>query len=419
VPEDRELNGADQAPEEWPGHHAAEHRRRELRRARRAEQRARWLNTLPWVLAIVFGAAAIIIGAAFVGRLKVAPVPSAQVPVGPRLLIERTFRSLDTTATQPNGVFLAGGKLYVADLVRRRVDVFTEGGSHIATIGVGVLEVPVYVAVGPVDGRLYVADRDLGTVVVFAADGKKVGFLDPSGLHPKRKRPVKWRPLGLAFAPDGTLYVADSSDEAHIAVFSAAGSRIATLGGDVPPGRIGRTLAFPNGMVVTNDEVIVADSNNGRLVYFGRDGVYRRAVTVEGIPRGIAQMPDGGLLISDAATGELRTYAPDGQPRATLKSGVRATVAMLSSPAGVAVDRDGTMFVADSGSGSIAVLEEKIVPLSGTPVRQTDPRGFALIAGLCALLAVVSVTFGYFRARKRPRNARSRYNRAQVRVGKR
>lgn len=352
--------------------------------------------------AVVFGAAAIVLAASILGSMRETRVPTAVVPTGPQLLVERTFESRDTTASQPNGLVLAGGKLYVADPIRRRIDVYTEGGSHVASIGVGALDVPVYAAVGPVDGRLYVSDRDLSTVVVFSTDGRRVGFLDPDGLHPKRKQRVSWRPLGLAFSSDGTLYVADSSDAAHIAVFSPAGSRIATLGADVPPGRSGRTLAFPNGMVVTRDELIVADSNNGRLVYFGLDGSYRRAVTVQGFPRGIALMPDGGLLISDAATGQLRTYDADGQVRATLDPDHPAGVASLVAPAGVAVDRDGTMFVADPGTGVIAVIEEKPGTVAAAAVRRTDQSLMVIAAAVCALLAVSSVIFGYFRARKRP-----------------
>lgn len=350
-------------------------------------------------------------------RLPGSSLPQAGVPAGPQLVFERSFAADETTATQPNGILVSGGKVYVADPVRGRIDVYTQDGSRVATIGAGVLQVPVYVAMGPIDGRLYVSDRDLGTIVVFAADGKRFGYVDPNGLRRKKRKPAPWRPLGLAFASNGTLYVADSSDDAHIAVFSPAGSRIATLGADVPPGRIGRPLAFPNGMVVTDAELIVADSNNGRLVYFGLDGSYRRAVTVNGIPRGIAQLPDGGLILSDAATGQLRAYGRDGAVRAKLAPSTGD--APIRTPAGVAVQGDGTIFVADAGSGSIAVVRER----PGTPAKQTVRRTMRpwllLGAALCLLLAISSVIFGIFHARKRPREHQSSYNRAQVRVGKR
>jgi len=390
-------------PEEHPGRREAVQRRSELRLERVQERRRQLIASAPWITTVVFGAAALVaIAGYFASAVVSAVLPAAPAPTGPRLLIQSTFRSQDATSSQPTGVALSGDRLYVADPVRRVVDVYSRDGSHVATIGAGVLDVPVYVAVGPVDGRVYVSDRGLGTVEVFASDGTPFGVLDPDGLKARETTPVSWRPLGLAFGSNGTLYVADSSDEAHIAVYSAAGSRIGTMGADVPPGRSGRPLAFPNGIVVTSDQVIVADSNNGRLVYFTRDGVYLRALMVGGMPRGIATLEDGGLLISDAAFGDLDAYDAEGEVEATLAH-VGVWGSILQAPAGVAVDPDGRMFVADAETGEIAVVTVTSTPDASVSETAQSRSWILVVAITCALIAVAAAYFGISRARARTR----------------
>lgn len=389
-------------PEEPAGRAEARHRRRDLEEARRASRRRAIAIAAPWVAAVAFAAGAITLWAALASSGAPVVPTAPRVTAAPRLLVERTFRASDSATSQPTGVAISGDRLYVADPARRVVDVFSRDGSRVATIGAGLLEVPVYVAVGPVDGRVYVSDRGLGAVEVFAADGTPFGVLEPGGLSVRPKTTVTWRPLGLAFASDGTLYVADSSDDAHVAVFSPAGSRIATMGADVPAGRSGRPLAFPNGLVVTSDQVVLADSNNGRLVYFTRTGTYLRTVTVQGMPRGIAQLSDGGMLISDAASGELRATGADGEVRATLVHAGEWGLT-VQSPAGVAVDRDGSMYVADTLSGQIAVVVETATPDPKAASQAARPRWPAISAAILAIAALASVIFGVFSARARTR----------------
>lgn len=69
-------------------------------------------------------------------------------------------------------------------------------------------------------------------------------------------------------------------------------------------------------------------------------------------PVGLAPLPDGGVLVSDAEQGVIVDLAADGTPRRLLGSG------MLTRPTGLAYDRDtGHVFVADTRANEVKVLD--------------------------------------------------------------
>jgi DNA-binding beta-propeller fold protein YncE len=258
------------------------------------------------------------------------------------------------------------------------------------------------VAVGPVDGRVYVSDRGRRSVVVYAADGTLFGVLTPDGVRAHATAAGQWLPLALGFAPDGTLYVADSSGEQDIAVFSPTGSRIATIGADVPTGRTGHRLAFPNGIAATADEVVVADSNNGRLLMFDRSGAFVRALPVDGLPRGLVVLSDGRIVVTDAATNLVTVYTAAGQPQITLGgSGVAAP--HFTAPAGAAVDGSGHVYVGDAGSGDVQVLRTTAPASRGLIPATVPPNGWLLVTIVCAALALGAAALATARARVRAR----------------
>jgi len=352
---------------------------------------------VPWVLAFIFAAFAIAAGVqASQEGGRAVPGPGSTETSVP-LRVDRTFRPAGTGG-QPTGLAVSGDRLYVADPARGVVDVVTRDGSRVATIGAGTLEAPVYVAVGPVDGRIYVSDRVRNTVVVFSASGELFGVLTPRGIRAKSPVRASWRPLALGFAPDGTLYVADSTGDQSIAVFSAAGSRVATLGADVPAGRSGRRIAFPNGIAATSDRVVIADSNNGRLLVLGPDGTYVAAIGVKGLPRGVALLGNGRIVVTDAATNEVTLLTSAGVPAGRLSATGVGDGAFVSL-AGVVADGDGRIYVSDSRTGAVHVVVSSSRGATGGVPDGGGKPPWVVLAIVAASIALGLAAFATARAR--------------------
>jgi DNA-binding beta-propeller fold protein YncE len=263
--------------------------------------------------------------------------------------------ALDAALGAPAGIAASGNRLYVAYPRAGVVEVLSREGSRTATIGRGWLKTPAYIAVGPVDGRVYVSDRTRGEVGVFTVAGELWGVLAPAGLIPKARSGPTWRPLALSFAPNGTLYVADSGASQSIAVFSPDGSRAGTLAAGVPAGRAGSVFAFVNGIAASRSRVLVADSNNGRLVEFDASGRFVAVVAVEGLPRGIVQTASGRVVMTDAANNEVTLLDKTGKRIGAIDGGMGPQERFVS-PAGVAQDAEGAVYVTDSSTGQVFVL---------------------------------------------------------------
>jgi DNA-binding beta-propeller fold protein YncE len=384
-------------------------RRRNAQRARmKAARRARLGAVVPWVVVGALSVAATVCfmlafhGASASGPPPADPSGAAGASSNGKLAVTRVLSAADATLGAPAGVAAEGDRVYVAYPRSGVVEALTREGSRTATIGEGWLTTPAYVAVGPVDGRIYVSDRTRGEVGVFAFTGEIVGVLAPDGLRMEATSGPTWRPLALTFAPDGTLLVADSSDRQSIAVFSPAGSRIGTLGADVPPGRTGKVFAFVNGIAATASRIVVADSNNGRLLDFDHAGAFVGAIAAEGLPRGVVVTAGGRIVITDAASEVVSLRDSAGKPLQTLDGGV-GMQERFASPAGIARGAGDVVYVSDASTGQIFVLTTGEGE-AGSEALPVGTRWVLLVLGVAACagaLLLAKVTENRARARVR------------------
>ncbi|MBI5609544.1 MAG: hypothetical protein HY902_11755, partial [Deltaproteobacteria bacterium] len=203
---------------------------------------------------------------------------------------------------------------------------------------------PSAIAVGG-DGTLYVADaagngsyiRKVlpdGTVSNLAGKGIS-GFADGAGTLAQF-----WAPAGLAVDASSTVYVADRLNQ-RIRKISAGGV-VTTLAGDAPePG-----LFDPK-------------AQGGY-----QDGVGAAARFDE--PTGLALGPDGALYVTEVANHKIRIVALDGTVTTLAGStqgyqdGAAAT-AKFNAPAGIAVAKNGTVYVADTGNHRIRAIAGGLV----------------------------------------------------------
>src|SRR6478735_172301 len=217
--------------------------------------------------------------------------------------------------------------------------------------------VPVYVAVNPTTGDVYVGDRAAGKVYVYDDSGAYRSTFQPKG-------DVKAiSPLGLAVGPDGTLYVAD--------VLSAkpADHRILVL---APDGTVKKVLGkgqlnHPNAIVVgKRGELYVSDSNNGRVVVIDSTGKVSTLVARGvgdgdlGLPRGLAIDDEGRMLVVETTDHMVRLFTTGSSP--TDHPGYVGSFGdeghddgKFTFPNGLATDTRGRVYVADRENNRVEV----------------------------------------------------------------
>jgi len=309
------------------------------------------------VLLLLLGSLAILLGIAIWYLLFRQPIP---LPVIPPPAVPTYSTSL-YGATEPAGVAVSpsGDRIYVAETGGDRVvRVFDAGGTQLGVLqppaDTGDEHVPVYVAVQPTSGDVYVTDRPMGAVYVYSAEGIFRSEFRPAAAI------EGWQPLGLAFDAAGNLYVTDVAAPARVLEFDATGKLVGEFGA-------AEGLLFPNGVAVDGDgRVYVTDSNNGRLLVFGADGtvlskVGRGAGSGNlGLPRGIAIDGQGRAFIVDSSGQGVLVYAVleagQAQPEHLgFFGGHGIANGQFAFPMGVAVDAHGRVYVADTANGRIQV----------------------------------------------------------------
>jgi sugar lactone lactonase YvrE len=173
--------------------------------------------------------------------------------------------------------------------------------------------------------RLYVSSRFEGVVYRLADDGSAEPFATELGVA-----------CGLAFAPDGTLYVGDRSGtlfavdaEGHAAVFATLPSSVAAF----------HLALGPDALYVTAPTLATRD-----VVYrVGFDGIVQVFSEAFGRPQGLAFGPDGDLFVVEALAGASGLYrlSPGGVPDLVLSG---------AGLVGVAFDRTGALIVCSNDS---------------------------------------------------------------------
>lgn len=133
---------------------------------------------------------------------------------------------------------------------------------------------------------------------------------------------------------------------------------------DAPPRPV--VLQRPQtGFVGAGKRIMITDSSRQGVFVFdpvaGSLSVFDRAEPRSDFvnPVGIAEAPDGEILVADAELAIVARLAPDGEPRAPIGRG------RLTRPTGLAVDRiSGRIFVADTHAHDIKVFDRSGVLLS-------------------------------------------------------
>jgi sugar lactone lactonase YvrE len=242
-----------------------------------------------------------------------------------------------------------------------------------------------------------------GAVSLVAGKAGSPGSFDGTG-----EEAQFYSPYGLAVAPGGILYVADSSNHC-IRKIDAAGA-VSTLAGK--PGFPGSQdgagtdarFAYPRGIAIdASGQLYVADTHNhlirrvspggevrtlaGRARQPGsRDG--ERSEARFEYPTALAVDRNGTIYVADSGNKTIRKMDPGSEGRVTTLAGAPkaygkedgpGTEARFGNPQGIAVNETGTVYVADTTSQAIRMMQPDgtVSTLLAQPWNSAENRGSA------------------------------------------
>ena len=308
----------------------------------------------------------------------------------------------------PQSIAVAADAVFVADSGNNRIRAVDRAGTITTVAGTGAaafsgdhgaanaaaLNFPMGVATSPV-GTVLIADAGNvrvravgldGTITTVAGNGTH-GYSGDGG--PANGAELN-EPIGVATAADGSVVVADSLN--HVVRRIDAGGTIhivagtpGVAGGDGDGGpALSAHLQFPTGVAVDRKGVIyVADNGNNRVRKITVDG---RITTIAGTgvagysgdggpatkatlhaPASVAVGGDGSIFVADSTNNSVRQVRTNGTIVTFAGSGLAgfggdggpASKAMLRTPNGVAVDSQGTVFIADTDNQRIRAVDLK------------------------------------------------------------
>jgi uncharacterized protein (TIGR03663 family) len=186
-------------------------------------------------------------------------------------------------------------------------------------------------------------------------------------------------PTGVAVDSRGTVYVADTNNH-QVHVFDSQGNLVRSFGG---LGNGQQQFFEPRGLAVdVQDNLYVADTWNARIIKFGPDGTWlaswgsgdkelpegRRATITDGTqagnaaaplgfygPRGLAVDKEGNVYIAD--TGNKRVVVTDNEGNFLYQFGYFGSEpGAFNEPTGLALDGQGNLYVADTWNSRVQVF---------------------------------------------------------------
>lgn len=247
------------------------------------------------------------------------------------------------------------GRILVTDMGHAGVFVFDEKNAKLSlwTVAHGATNFigPVGVAVGP-EGRVFVADAELGLIAQLDRDGKT---LPPIGLGQLK------RPTGLAYDPSlQRLFVTDTLDH-QVKVFDLDGNLLSTIGGH---GENDGQFNYPTHVAIGDQKLVVSDTLNARVQVFATPtGHYLGTIGRRGLklgnmvrPKGVAIDNEHNIYVIESYHDYMLVYNRRGEFLLPI-GGIGEGPGNFHLPAGIWVDGRNRVYVADMLNARVSVFQ--------------------------------------------------------------
>lgn len=277
----------------------------------------------------------------------------------------------------------AAGRIYIGDRGNERVRRVDTAGIITTFAGGG----PTYVEAGPATGSTFFPQGlavDAAGSLLVAETYNRVRRIDPSGAMSVVYPPAGGdaglssnQPGHIAVGPGGKLYISDSARAWRIdagRLVATAGTGLSGFSGDGGPATVAQLASVEGLAADAAGNLYVADGPNFRLRrvdpggtistvagngsrFFAGDGGPATSAMFAGLVD-LAVDAAHNLYVEDSANNRVRKVDTSGIVTTVAGNGVAgfsgdggpAPAASLNSPAGLAVDADGNLLIADAGN---------------------------------------------------------------------
>jgi len=239
-----------------------------------------------------------------------------------------------------------------------------------------VMVKPYGVAVAP-DGRVYVADTAARRVFAFDVESRAVSFIGENGDGRLTK------PVGVAVDAQGTIFVADGTLK-RVFGYSPDGRLTIAIGHD-------GELTSPSGLAVDrpNNRLYVADASRHQILsYSTLDGSPRAAIGRRGSEPGEFNFPtnltvdaSGHLYVTDTLNFRIQIFDAEGRFLKTFGT-LGDAPGYLNRPKGIGVDSEGHVYVIDASFNNFQIFDPDGQLLLFVGAGGSQPGEFFLPAGL-------------------------------------
>jgi DNA-binding beta-propeller fold protein YncE len=235
------------------------------------------------------------------------------------------------------------GTVHVFDFVHSKYSLL-HGGEHLRS--------PLGVAADG-DGNVYVSDSTLRTVLVYDSKGKFKHYLKSA----RGSESYFDSPRGIAVdAATERIYVCDMPRHMVIKLDRKGRvlARFGKRGGGGGPGE----FRYPTQVAVSGDEIVVYDSGNFRVQILDMQGRLRQEIRIADATNsaGVAVDKEGTIYVSDPQLDQIRVFSRNGQPLYEFGQ-VGTAPGQFNGISGIWVDSGHCLQVVDSQNKRVQVFE--------------------------------------------------------------
>ena len=218
------------------------------------------------------------------------------------------------------------------------------------------------------DGKLYVCDTMLSAVEVFDFSKKMAHYFAPPGEgHLKT-------PINITIDTDGTRYIADTG-RGQVLTYNKKDEFVGAIGK--------KDEMKPCDVAITSDRLYIADiqhhvvrvyskADRKELFTIPRDPAKATEDKLFS-PTNLAFDREGRLFVSDTGAYAVRIYDPEGKYLRTIGQ-MGTAPGLFARPKGVAVDRNGLVYIVDAATQLVQMFdpEGKLLMFFGAPGASAD-----------------------------------------------